>query len=141
VAGETDGTSPLEVSFDIDRRAGHASDIAHELLSANPANTRNGELRDTLQDIIAMANLGQYYAAKIRGAAALAQFRATRVGAWQQTAIDELTHAQVAWQKYTENARARYRNPVWTNRVGYVDWTELDAEVARDIVIASAPSP
>jgi hypothetical protein len=27
-------------------------------------------------------------------------------------------------------------HPLWTNRVGIVDWTELDAEVARDIEIA-----
>ena len=31
---------------------------------------------------------------------------------------------------------ARYRNPVWTNRVGNVDWRELAAEVADDIAIA-----
>ena len=28
---------------------------------------------------------------------------------------------------------AHYRNPLWTNRVGLVDWRELAAEVAHDI--------
>ena len=36
---------------------------------------------------------------------------------------------------------ARYRNPIWTNRVGHVDWTELNAEVALDLTLARAPLP
>ena len=38
----------------------------------------NAEFGDTLDDIHAMAQLGKYYAAKIRGATELALYRATR---------------------------------------------------------------
>jgi hypothetical protein len=30
---------------------------------------------------------------------------------------------------------------MWTNRVGIVDWRELEAEVNNDIAIARAPLP
>jgi len=98
----------------------------------------NAELAATLEDIRAMALLGKYYAAKIRGAAELALFRASRRPQHQTLAVRHLTHAAGHWKEYTSRTGARYRNPLWTNRVGLVDWRELDAEVARDIEIARA---
>ena len=88
-----------------------------------------------------MALLGKYYAAKIRGATALAQFRARRDQTLQREAVHQLSLARDYWSEYTTRTGARHRNPVWTNRVGYVDWRELDAEVAGDIALASAPLP
>jgi len=35
----------------------------------------------------------------------------------------------------------RYGQKIWTNRVGYVDWNELDAEVVHDVDLARAPLP
>jgi hypothetical protein len=86
-----------------------------------------------------MALLGKYYASKIRGATELAQFRETREPRHQAAAIQELTQAAGFWKDYTRRTAARYRNPLWTNRVGIVDWRELDAEVENDIAIARAP--
>jgi hypothetical protein len=97
---------------------------------------RNAELAATLEDIRAMALLGRYYAAKIRGATALAMYRATNKPDDQRDAVRHLTQAAAFWSDYTSRMGARYRNPLWTNRVGTVDWRELDAEVAHDIDIA-----
>jgi hypothetical protein len=36
----------------------------------------------------------------------------------------------------TQRAVGQYRNPVWTNRVGIIEWRELSAEVANDVAIA-----
>jgi hypothetical protein len=88
-----------------------------------------------------MALLGKYYAAKIRGATALARFRMNRDDAQQRESVAQLTRAQGIWKDYTTRTGARYRNPLWTNRVGIVDWRELEAEVAQDIAIAAAPLP
>jgi hypothetical protein len=55
--------------------------------------------------------------------------------------VAQLTLAQAFWKDYTSRTGARYRNPLWTNRVGIVDWRELDAEVAQDVAIAAAPLP
>jgi hypothetical protein len=131
------GTTPLQVARRIDARADAALAALPSLLKG--AARRNPELRDTLEDIRAMALLGKYYASKIRGATALASFRHTRDPAQQHEAVRELTLAQDFWRDYTARTGARYRNPLWTNRVGYVDWRELDAEVAADIGIARAP--
>jgi len=140
VAGDTTGTTPLQVAANIDARADAAlAGVAS--LGGTPAARSNTELSDTLEDIRAMALLGKYYAAKIRGATALAGFRATREEAKQREAVQELTRAQGFWKDYTANAGARYRNPLWTNRVGIVDWRELAAEVATDIALASQPLP
>ena len=83
-----------------------------------------------------MALLGQYYAHKISGAAALALFRRTGDAAQQATAVDELTQGAAIWKRYSASNLERFKNPLWTNRVGYVDWHELDGEVDHDIEIA-----
>jgi hypothetical protein len=138
VAGETRGTTPLQRAASIDARA-DAALIGLDGLQTRPAARRDDELTDTLADIHAMALLGKYYAAKIRGATALATFRATREDARQREAVQELTRAQGFWKDYTANSAARHRNPLWTNRVGIVDWRELSAEVATDISLAAQP--
>jgi hypothetical protein len=88
-----------------------------------------------------MSTLGKYYAAKIRGATELALFRQTRKPGHQQAAVDHLRQAQHHWMQYTNWSSSQYRNPVWTNRVGIVDWRELGSEVATDVLIAQSPLP
>ena len=88
-----------------------------------------------------MANLGRYYAAKIRGATELALYRATRNSQHQQLAVKHLESAAKAWGAYAGAARHAYGASFWTNRVGRVDWEELTAEVAHDVEIARAPLP
>lgn len=128
------GTTPLQVAAHIDRRADAALAGVSELLRARQVD--GTELGDTLEDIRAMALLGKYYAAKIRGATALAMFRASGEADQQQEAIRQLTSARGHWREYSSRTAARYRNPLWTNRVGHVDFRELDAEVDTDIAIA-----
>lgn len=125
------GTTPLQVAESLHRNA----DAALAALAGLAAGD-NRELQETLGDIRAMALLGKYYGCKIRGATELALFRQTGTAARQQAAIEQLTQASVHWADYTAQAASLYRNPLWTNRVGTVDWTELSAEVARDIEIA-----
>ncbi|MEO8064867.1 MAG: hypothetical protein ABI821_19215 [Pseudomonadota bacterium] len=61
--------------------------------------------------------------------------------AHQDDAVKQLTLAAGFWKDYTRRTAARYRNPMWTNRVGLVDWLELDAEADHDVAIARAPAP
>ena len=125
------GTTPLQVAEKLSRHADAAMAALTDLNSGE-----DQELRKTLGDIRAMALLGHYYAGKIRGATELALFRQTGKPEHQQAAIEHLTAAASRWNDYTAQATALYRNPLWTNRVGTVDWNELRAEVARDIEIA-----
>jgi hypothetical protein len=132
------GTSPPEAAQRIDARADAA-------LSALPALERraggNAELTATLGDIRRMALLGKYYAAKIRGATELALFRATKRPGHQRDAIAWLERAAAFWAQYITSARQAYKNPLWTNRVGIVDWDELNQEVRKDVEIARASLP
>ena len=132
-----EGTIPPRVAEQIDARADAALTALASLKKASQGN--NSELLATFEDIRAMALLGKYYAAKIRGATELALFRETRDEKHQGNSVAELTRAADFWKDYTTSTAARYRNPLWTNRVGTVDWRELDGEVDNDIAIARAP--
>jgi hypothetical protein len=134
------GTTPLAVANEIDRRAdavlGSIATFSKHRLAA-----KNAEYAATVSDLQIMATLGKYYAAKIRGATELALFRKSRVEDHQANAVAHLALAAKYWSQYTALAAAKYRNPMWTNRVGIVDWNELSAEVERDIEIARAATP
>jgi hypothetical protein len=83
---------------------------------------KSTELRLTIDDIKTMAFLGKYYAHKIKGATYLSLFRETLQRDWYNMVIDELNASAGYWRHYTASATANYYNPLWTNRVGYVDW-------------------
>ena len=51
--------------------------------------------------------------------------------------MEYLTLAQQLGRNILNRATAPVQNPLWTNRVGVVDWQELTDEVANDITIAS----
>ena len=82
------------------------------------------ELRITIDDIKAMAWLGKYYAHKIKAATYLALFRETLQKDWQIKTIEELNSSAGYWRHYASLGLSNYHNPLWTNRVGYVDWKE-----------------
>ncbi len=129
------GMTPIEVSEKIHTHADKALDVLGRLKHGG-----NKELRLTLGDIRAIAYMGKYYAHKIRGATELALFRETGKKEHQKVAIEELTNAAKFWQLYTSTAVSQYKNPLWTNRVGYCDWQALSKEVLNDIKIAAGDS-
>jgi len=81
-------------------------------------------LRITIDDIKTMARLGKNYGHKIRGATYLSLFRETLQREWYNKAIEELNTSAGYWRHYAASGLANYYNPLWTNRVGYVDWRE-----------------
>ncbi len=123
--------SPIEVSKTLHIHADSALIIAKTLKTRG-----NKELQNTVSDIISMAYLGKYYAFKISGAANLALFRQTGDADFQIEAVNQLTNALNYWEKYSDSAMNLYKNPIWTNRVGIVDWIKLTEEVKNDISIA-----
>jgi hypothetical protein len=135
--GSTQKRTPLELAEEI-----HAlSDRALEFLdSAGEVNNR--ELGITLDDIRCMAYLGKYYACKIEGATRLHMCMelTERMSENQQLAVDDLTRAASFWKKYAALAGSNYQNPLWTNRVGIVDWDQIylwvldDIEKAKDAI-------
>ncbi len=114
---EMKGETPLQVAEKIIQNADQA------LSWAGRQNMEmNKELRITIDDIKTMAWLGKYYAHKIKAATYLDLFRETYQKQWYDLVIDELNSSASYWRHYAAGALANYHNPLWTNRVGYVDW-------------------
>ena len=129
--GDTELKTPMRVAEKLHAHSDKARNIL-EILGAG----ENKELRATLHDIKTMASLGKYYAYKIAGSTQLALYRESKDKKYQEAAISELEKALKAWNEYTGNAMHQNINPIWTNRVGYVDWIKTAEWVARDIEIA-----
>ncbi len=125
---EVSGTTPLQLAAQIHSH----SDKALNILAGLNANG-DKELRLTLDDIRTIAWLGKYYAFKIEAATALALFRETLAADYQEQAIKNLQQAALYWRSYASLALSNYQNPLWTNRVGYVDWRDTFRYVLYDI--------
>jgi hypothetical protein len=123
--------SPLWVADEIDRQADNALKLLGQLKAG-----KDRELENVLQDIRTIAYMGKYYAAKIRGATFVAVYRKSKESEDQRKAVDALTKAAQHWDSYTKLALSRYRNPIWMNRVGHMDWRKLAEDVQRDIETA-----
>ena len=129
--GQTNLKTPLEVADILHAHANNAFDIVSEF-----GEVESKELKITLNDVKTMAALGKYYAHKIAGSTQLALFRETGDKKYQETAVKELENALFAWKKYVELALSQNVNPLWTNRVGYVDWVKINEWAEHDIEIA-----
>jgi hypothetical protein len=129
--------TPLDIARELDHEAAKALRLASELQVIQGSNK---ELRLTLGDIRALAQLGHYYAAKIRGAADLALFDADPQPARRESALAHLTAALDHWKRYAAIATRQYK-PQLNNRVGVVDLNRLTDQVDADIRIAREWKP
>lgn len=100
--------------------------------SLSPGN--NQELRETIQDIKAMASLGRYYADKIRGAVDLYRHQKNGDPKDLERARASLQSAASHWRAYADLWSAQYVGQVLT-RMGLtpVDIKAIQAFVDRDI--------
>jgi hypothetical protein len=139
LAGEAvNGTTPVEVA---DRIAEHARRTLAALPELRKGEAANRELRTTLNDMEAMALLGNYYASKIRAAAELALFDASGDAAGRDRAVGYLRAALEDWKRYGAAYTLQYRQPLLYNRVGWIDIPALAAKAEKDIEIARAWVP
>jgi len=131
------GTSDLVSPFEVAKKLHAHSDRAMEFIgSMDPGG--NKELKVTLHDIQTMALLGKYYAFKINGSTNVALYRATGDPQYREEAVSQLKNALETWKSYVASSMEQNKNPLWTNRVGIVDWSKITQWVADDIKIAQA---
>jgi len=131
VTGKTmAGKTPIRVASEI---IGNA-DKALEWADKQHANG-NTELQITIDDIRSISWLGKYYGHKILAATNLAMFRETYEKEWFTKAVNELNASAGYWRYYASSSLANYINPLWTNRVGYVDLRENFALALYDITM------
>jgi len=132
------GISPVQVAGTLHRYARTA--LKHVVTIRQKVSAPGDELRATLADIEAMAHLGDYYAAKIAGAVALARFRRDGDPQLKETAVARLTEAVEHWRRYATVASSRYR-PQLLARTRRLDWWKLFEDVKRDVDIARQATP
>jgi uncharacterized protein with PIN domain len=113
------GNTPVQVASEIIENAEKALAWTNQQKGSG-----NVELEITIDDIRSIAWLGNYYAHKILAATHLAMFRETLQQSWIDKAHKELNLSAGYWRYYASSTLANYNNPLWTNRVGYVDWRE-----------------
>lgn len=130
-------TTPLEIADALDAAAGKTQRALEVLREAT---REDSELRKTAGDCEALAWLGRYYAAKIRGACALALYDANRDEFERAAALRHLEEALSCWTKYAAVRDAQYV-PALYNRVGYVDVKALTEKAAADVDIARTWKP
>ena len=132
-----DGTTPLEIAATLETNANSALTMLPQLRSAviTPAASAK-EYAATLSDIEAMAHLGLYYAAKIRGACDLALFDKTIDARQQASAVQHLESALRCWNDYAAAYTRQYVQPVLYNRTGVVDIPRQTENVAADVQLA-----
>lgn len=126
------GTTPLSVADSLQR----VSDQALKLVAEMPHVT-DKELRQTIADIKAMAFLGQYYAAKISGAAYKDLFDKAAAGKqkdiYKATAVQQLKTAANYWRNYASALTASYVPQYLTRMHFTVDFNAIQASVDKEV--------
>ncbi len=130
-------TTPLEIAAALD---GAAADTFAALDGLRDAAKQDSELQKNVNDCEALAWLGRYYAAKIRGACALALFDANGDKLEHAASLRHLADALAHWKKYAAVRDAHYV-PALYNRLGFVNITALTKNVATDLDIARSWKP
>jgi len=133
VAGSNNGEiTPLEVA---DRLDVHAQTGLNTLGNMNGG--ANQELKETINDIKAMASLGKYYADKIRGCVSLHTYEENGGQNNKDTAITSLQSAAAHWNEYATIMTSMYKGQILTRQgTDFHDFMALQANVDADIVIA-----
>ncbi|MFY0687450.1 MAG: hypothetical protein JXQ90_09805 [Cyclobacteriaceae bacterium] len=90
------------------------------------------ELETLLDDILAMAYLGQYYAQKIDAATHLANYQVTKDETWKEKSMASLETGVEHWKDYRAISEKNYR-PQMLARVHWLDWSQVFKYVVEDI--------
>ncbi len=132
------GTTPPQLVQQLHTHADRALAFLSRPSSLSTSST-SPELRQTLADIRIVAHLGKHYAHKIAAATELALLRETLNPTHRDRLATELNAAALHWRTFSSLALADYKNPVWMNRVGHVDWRQLYSSVLYDLTTTGSP--
>jgi hypothetical protein len=125
--------SPLATADTLTRYAKIA--LINSNLLANLQTLPADELKIILGDIGGFAEIGNYYAEKIRGACSLALFNFYGLKQDQEDAIQHLTNAMQFWKRYAAIYDSQYK-PALFSRIAFVNIPELTEKTKKDIDIA-----
>jgi len=87
---------------------------------------------ELIYDLDAWANMGKYYASKIRGAYYLHAYRESLGDNNKQLAIAELKQALINWKAYAAAATRNYK-PQFMAKTRTIDWEALTLDVEKEL--------
>lgn len=122
------GTPPFDVAKQLDQLAATALQGCTELEESS--NSR--DLAATLADIRSQANLGRYYAHKIRAATALAAFEHTPEDSAAEAARTEIQNAYDVLTVFVDNIQKRYHSQMLA-RPGPLHWSVFLSHARKDV--------
>lgn len=122
--------TPIEVANNLDLFAKAATEGVVKLQTSDK--TPSTEATILLDDILAMAHLGRYYAAKIRAATELSFFAKNRKAKHKTNAVELLEEASQHWVKYAKISELHYK-PQMLARTKMIDWSGILEDVKQDI--------
>lgn len=132
-----DGISPYAVADSLRAASKMLLQGATQLKKKPVADT---QLRETLGDLEAMGHLGAYYAYKVEGATALAQYRVSGDSKYQKQAIESLEKAVSSWTDYARVSGQLYTPQLYA-RTQQLDWFRVLEWVKKDVDIAREAKP
>jgi len=126
---QIEGTTPLQLAESLELAAQTAFKSTTDMNDKG-----NAELAETIGDIHAMAYLGKYYAAKIRGAVELKFYMDSKDKKQKDQAIEELENSLSNWRHYSDILDTQYHK-MEISMHGIFDWDQLEEEIKADIEI------
>lgn len=130
---ELEGRTPYEVADALKENAKFALSTMENIKIGE-----DQELMKVLNDIRSMAYMGLFYGYKIQAATDLQFFRKRGNLIDRENAIKNLKTSIKYFKKYAANSMQISHNPLWTNRVGIVDWKKTLVWAMHDLKIIGA---
>jgi hypothetical protein len=128
--------TPLQVAAMLDGYAAESEDHARSVKTTRGSK----EWQCTILDLQASAELGHYYAAKIRAAVDLMTYLATGDESRKTAGVHVLENARDFWKMLVDVTKSHYiRHEVWL--VGQFDWGMYLPDVEKDVDMARAMRP
>ncbi len=125
------GITPLQLSAKLDSMSTEVLIFADKERKSNIAKISDS-YDELIYDLFAWANMGKYYASKIRAAYYLHAYREGLGDKQKQLALSELEDALINWKAYAAAATRNYK-PQFMAKTRTIDWDALTKDVEKEI--------
>lgn len=126
------GITPLQIAGKLDSMSTEVLKFADKERKNNVGKI-SASYDELIYDLLAWANMGKYYASKIRGAYYLHAYREGLGENQKQLAVSELENALINWKAYAAAATRNYI-PQFLAKTRTIDWDALTKDVEKEIV-------
>jgi len=125
------GTAPLQIAQKLDSMAVEVLKFSEKEHKVNEGKI-SASYDELIYDLDAWANMGKYYASKIRAAYYLHAYREGLGDSNKQMAIHELNQALINWKSYATAATRNYK-PQFMAKTRTIDWDALTKDVEKEL--------